>query len=319
MSQHHDPVHPDSDHLTAELIADLDEGLLDATSAAHAEHHLAGCASCREIRTALAGVTAGLADLPPVAMPDQVEQRLLAALAANPAAEPVAAATVVPLEAARERRASGWAGRGLGVAASVAAILLVGAIVVPSLMDTGGSDTSDSAAGGSPEALQDTTTQPPVDYTASKSLTKYTPQNLTKQVDQLVLASAVRTSSYDAATTTDPTDSPSEDAASPTPDEQVDTGALSLTMRRAVAGAVATDPAAAQACLEQYLEAGGVQPLAIDIGTFYDEATKEPRPAAVIVLPHGSDPNKVQVWVVDPDCSGPDAALLYFASVSLPD
>ena len=35
MSQHHDPVHPDSDHLTAEVLADLDLGLLDDASAAH--------------------------------------------------------------------------------------------------------------------------------------------------------------------------------------------------------------------------------------------------------------------------------------------
>jgi xanthine dehydrogenase YagT iron-sulfur-binding subunit len=40
MSQHHDPVHPDSDHLTPELVADLDEGLLDATSTEHARPDL---------------------------------------------------------------------------------------------------------------------------------------------------------------------------------------------------------------------------------------------------------------------------------------
>ena len=40
MSQHHDPVHPDSDHLTPEVLADLDLGLLDDASAAHAEQHL---------------------------------------------------------------------------------------------------------------------------------------------------------------------------------------------------------------------------------------------------------------------------------------
>ncbi len=32
MSQHHDPVHPDSDHLTPEVLADLELGLLDDES-----------------------------------------------------------------------------------------------------------------------------------------------------------------------------------------------------------------------------------------------------------------------------------------------
>ena len=54
MSQHHDPVHPDSDHLTAEVLADLDLGLLDDESAAHAQQHLTHCAACRQLRDDLA-------------------------------------------------------------------------------------------------------------------------------------------------------------------------------------------------------------------------------------------------------------------------
>ena len=63
--------------------------------------------------------------------------------------------------------------------------------------------------------------------------------------------------------------------------------------------AMATDPAAAQACLEGYLDVAGVQPLAIDIGVWEGE------PAAVIVLPERR-PEPGEVWVIDPDCTGPD-------------
>ena len=75
---------------------------------------------------------------------------------------------------------------------------------------------------------------------------------------------------------------------------------------------MATDPAAAQACLEQYLGAPDVVPLAIDIGWFQGKL------AAIIVLPSSTNPDKAEVWIVDPGCSGPDSVVLYFANIPLP-
>jgi hypothetical protein len=76
--------------------------------------------------------------------------------------------------------------------------------------------------------------------------------------------------------------------------------------------ALATDPAAAQACLEGYLDASGVAPLAIDIGTW------EGSPAAIIVLPDQTDPTLAVVWVIDPACddTGTEDPLIYFATIA---
>ena len=73
MSQHHDPVHPDSGHLTPELLADLAEGLLDATSAQHATAHLDHCSLCQAVQASLRDVSSTLAALPTPSMPDDVE------------------------------------------------------------------------------------------------------------------------------------------------------------------------------------------------------------------------------------------------------
>jgi hypothetical protein len=71
---------------------------------------------------------------------------------------------------------------------------------------------------------------------------------------------------------------------------------------------MATNPAAAQACLENYLNMSGVVPLAIDIGTWHGQ------PAAVIVLP-AADPTTALVYIIDPDCDVPSDPLIYFATI----
>jgi len=72
---------------------------------------------------------------------------------------------------------------------------------------------------------------------------------------------------------------------------------------------MATNPAAAQACLENYLNMSGVVPLAIDIGTWQGQ------PAAVIVLP-GPDSATALVYIIDPDCDIPSDPLIYFATIN---
>ncbi len=300
MSQHHDPVHPDSDHLTPEVLADLDLGLLDDASAAHAEQHLAHCTACAELHADFTELANALLHLPPEPMPDDVWHSLSATLDAEPVATPAGSATVVPLDTDRKRR---WTRPGIGLVAGAAGVALVGAIVVPSLTSSG--DVASTAADGGASATADSesATVPMEAYAATTSGTKYQEEALDTQVTQLVAARSTLDAgevSGDDLTTGSPSSTPTS---STIPTEQQTPGGKTSV------AAMATDPAAAQACLEEYLKVPGVQPLAIDIGTWLGE------PAAVIVLP-AADPSSAEVWVIDPDCTGPDDPLFYFATVT---
>jgi len=302
MSQHHDPVHPDSDHLTAEVLADLELGLLDAASAVHAEQHLAHCADCGALRGDLASLTDALSGLPDEPMPDHVWAQLAEAIAAEPVLTPAGSATVMPIEAARRRR---WGRPGIGVVAGAAGVALIGAIIVSS--DFGGGDTATTLSESGDSAQDDRGADLPLTaYAATQSGTRYQEAALSSQVTELVAARATFTP-------TPPVGDAQTASASPTTSisaEPGDQGTAEPTPSddESVA-AMATDPAAAQACLEGYLNVAGVQPLAIDIGVWQGE------PAAVIVLPD-VNPDLVEVWVIDPDCTGPDDPLFYFATVA---
>jgi hypothetical protein len=310
MSQHHDPVHPDSEHLTAEVLADLDLGLLDAESTAHAQQHLTHCRPCGQLRDDLAAVTATLAELPPVTMPDAVWERLSAAVAAEPVLTPEGAATVVPLGEARQRRS--WR-PGMGLVAGAAGVALVGAIVVPMLnssssSDLAGGDGSVTADGGAPA---ESASVPPVAYVASRTGTDYQPEALERQATSLVASrsafTATATLPPEASSKPNPEDTAPAPSGTPsaTPSGTPLDSATPDVVLKLTAG-----PAAAQACLESYLDAPGIMPLAIDIGTWDGE------PAAVIVLPNDADPTAADVWVIDPDCTGPEDPLFYFATIS---
>jgi hypothetical protein len=302
MSQHHDPVHPDSEHLTAEVLADLDLGLLDAESAAHAQQHLAHCRPCGQLRGDLATVTATLAELPPVTMPDDVWERLSAAVGAEPVLTPEGAATVVPIGGARQRRS--WR-PGMGLVAGAAGVALVGAIVVPILNSSSSSDPS--AGSGSVAADRsapgESASVPPVAYVASRTGTDYQPEALERQATSLMASRSAFT-----ATATLPPEASTE----PTPEDSAPTpsGTALGTDSSGVVLKLTAGPGAARACLESYLDAPDIMPLAIDIGTW------DGRPAAVIVLPNDTDPTAADVWVIDPDCAGPEDPLLYFATIS---
>lgn len=302
MTQHHDPVHPDSGHLSAELIADLHEGLLDDESGQHATQHLAHCTECAAIETALRAVPTVLRQLPAVTMPASVADRLSAALT-KPASTSVET-TVLPL---RPRRGVGWSGRGLGIAAVAAAVLLVGALVVPSLRNTDNADSltagaqdENAASSGGLESQGANSAA----YNASTSGTDYTPKSLDQQVDRLITDRIeVSDGASPGASPSAPTDPVT--ASSTAPGESGDPADL-------VNGAMATNPVAAQACVDQYLTAAGIEPLAIDIGTFDDA------PAAIVVLPIEDKPTKAEVWVIDPSCSGAEGDTMYYATIDRP-
>jgi hypothetical protein len=297
MSQHHDPVHPDSDHLTPEVLADLELGLLDEESRDHAESHLAHCAECTALRGDLAALTETMSRLPDEPMPDAVWEQLAAAIAAEPVVTPAGSATVVPIDNARRRR---WGRPGIGVVAGAAGVALVGAIIGGNVLGSNESSSSDS---GGPTASSDTSGRDALtSFTATQSGTKYDEAALDSQVTELVAARK----------TFSPTPAPPSGAisASPSPSTDASPSAEPTQGENEEVAPLATDPAAAQACLEGYLGVTGVQPLAIDIGRWQGE------PAAVIVLP-ASDPSLAEVWVIDPDCASPQDTLFYFSTVPM--
>lgn len=300
MSQHHDPVHPDSDHLTPEILADLELGLLDDQSREHALLHLSHCSTCSLLLADVAALGHAMSELPDEPMPDAVFDQLVAALEAEPVVTPVGAATVVPIETAGRRR---WGRPGIGLVAGAAGVALLGAVFLPSVM--GGSNDSSNPTASNESATDDTDAQggAATAFTATRSGTKYEEAALDAQVTELVAERP--TTSQGSVVEDQVTASPTSSLSDPGDVQKSDEPLL-----------IASDPAAAQACLEGYLGVTSVEPLAIDIGRW------QGKPAAVFVLPvideelSTIDPNLAEVWVIDPDCSGSDEALYFYATVA---
>src|SRR4051812_2561734 len=130
-----DPEGPDEPldpaHLGLEQISDLDEGLLSSNDAQAARDHLAGCDLCRADHEALAAVRQALeSDAAELVMPDDVADRLLAALQAEPGYVPEVTAAVTTLPVQRRPAQSKTARKPvlsiLGAAAAIA-VLVFGA------------------------------------------------------------------------------------------------------------------------------------------------------------------------------------------------
>lgn len=219
-----------------------------------------------------------------------------AAQAATTAAQEVASDTVVPIGAARSRRV-GWSTRLVTAAASVAGVLLISAVgfsLVSGSSDDGGaapgSVVADGATGQEGDDL--------AGFSTRASGQSYNERTMDEKVDTLLVSSEVDATPSPSVTTTP--------EAAPTP-------VVTATVKGSPTTFLAriTDPATLQACITDYLLFPEATPLAVDIGTFRGQ------PAAVIVMPSAEDSRQVEVYVVDPDCSGPDATLLYFAVVDL--
>ncbi|MFD8598080.1 hypothetical protein ACFV1L_24045, partial [Kitasatospora sp. NPDC059646] len=78
--------HPPSEHPDLDALADLAEELLPPEQAEPLHRHLAACPTCAEDYAALRGLPELLADSPAPSMPQDVADRLTAALAAESAA-----------------------------------------------------------------------------------------------------------------------------------------------------------------------------------------------------------------------------------------
>lgn len=284
------------EHLGAETLADLQEGLLEPGPARAAEEHLSTCAACAADDRVLAGIPGLLAaagDAGPV--PGDVAHRLDEALAAEP---PVltgggGAATVTPL--ASRRRAP--AGMRVLQAAAVLVVVLAGLGIALSAQ-LGGNDaqtSAGSAADTATKALPDDGSFP-----VTTSGRNWTQDSVVTAVPEL-LAGSIGPSAPSAAT--------------PEPDEPdgragAESGGTARDLAGTDAARLAGGPALAE-CVTA-LNDDPVTPLAIDLATW------QGNPAAVVVLPTPGDPSSVDVWVVAPDCSLADAKVLNFARVARP-
>jgi hypothetical protein len=300
VSQHHDPVHPEGPHLDAEVIADLRADALDAESAQHARDHLEQCADCRQIAAALDDVDALLADLPDVTAPDDVVDRWLAALAAEPVPAPAGGgATVVPLGATTSKRSS-FATRGLAIAASGAGLLLVAALAYPML--TGNGNGSDGGANTAATVDGPVETSPVVIPAAMTSGTQYQPASINTQVSTQL--AAVDTMDYVSATPS-PMSTTLPDSASPEP--TVDDTASTAEGRVPLID----NPSAELACVSNVLVAGEV-PILVDVASFAGKA------AVVVAVPTTGDPTKMDIWVLARHCTATAYQVLYWSRTDRP-
>ena len=271
------PDHPDHEQLAAFQAGDVDRReRLDV------EAHLAGCTSCAELVASVGRARASLALLEEPDLPPGLHDRLAAAVDAEAAAtpEPATAPRAAPGRRAR-RPATPWYRR--PVAWGAAAALLVAALVIPFLNQSGprvttaGGDTG--AAGGAREAA----TPAP---SAAADLPVFRVQGeVTADTVRRRLASDSRAKAA------------LDSAASSTP--QAATGQGERTFSPDAGGAPADAPGL-QSCLPAATAAAdpATRPLT---PAFFIEGTYQGRAATILVTTSTPQPNRVDLWVFPRD------------------
>lgn len=280
--------------------------------------HLAGCASCRdrlaELEAALTQVAADLAALPEPPLPDGLQARLSAALAAEPplpsagappapqaqrdeepvtrSSTTVVPATVTPL--ASRRRS--W------LPAAAAAVLLLGGGGLGLALLTGDGDGSSTTAGDAaapvlPRSASGT------DYADSDAVVAALPGVLAGTAP----GGTARSTAEDAEVATGGTTSAAPGAAAPPTATPLTTTSVGDPLARL------RDPAGLAGCLAALLppEEPDLRPLALDYASYAGT------PALAVVLPD-PDPSRVQVFVVGAGCSQADDSTLQFVRVDRP-
>jgi anti-sigma factor RsiW len=265
------PDHPDHEQLAAFQAGDVDRReRLDV------EAHLAGCASCAELVASVGHARASLAVLEEPDLPPGLHDRLAAAVDAEAAAEPAPAPRAAPGRRARGR-AIPWYRR--PVAWGAAAALLVAALVIPFLSQSGphvttaGSDTD--AAGRAREAA----TPAP---SAAANLPVF-------RVQGEVTAATVR----DRLNSDSRAKAALDSAASGTPQAARDQGEGSFSPD---AGGRSAGAPQSQSCLPAATAAAepAIRPLA---PAFFIEGTYQGRAATILVTTSTPQPNRVDLWV----------------------
>ena len=287
-------------HVDPDVLADLQEGLLDGPAGDAATAHLAGCATCRSDLAALDEVRDLLAETPDVGpLPAELVDRLDVALA-GAAAEPalsVASTTVVPLRAPETKGPRGM--RVLQMAAVLVLILAGGALGVSALLNAGGGGSNDGATSSS-EAGGDAAGDAagPDTFPVTATGRDWTPEALQEAAPGLASGALAPTAVGQLASP------PAADDDSKSSGNEPE---RSRALADAPAGRLAGGPALAECATE--LAGAPVAPVAVDLASY------EGQPAAVLLLPTPDDPSTVDVYVVKPEC--PPGEFLYFARVPL--
>lgn len=283
-----------TDHLRVDVIAVLDEGLLDPGEAEQARLHLRSCSLCAGHQAALAGVPAALrkaGESEPPPLPAWVAARLDAALAAEAEAGRAAAAAdrLTSIAGARPRRSRPGRGRGALVRslAAAAAVCLLGgggyalfraAAQPPSAGSTSAGARSGAASKPAPRGgplIEPGATAPAIRVPrVTHSGTNYRPGQLQAQVES-VLGQTPRTGQ-------------------PAPGESSSSPGMGL-------------PTALQGCVQKVI--GAQQP------TLVDTASYQGQPATVIVAPQPNGPGG-QVWVAGAGCSASHGDVLAHTAIS---
>jgi hypothetical protein len=302
-----EPDHTDGPHVTPDVLADLQAGLLHDRAERAARDHLATCPACRADLAVLAAIPDRLAAAGSVEpIPTDVASRLDAALAAAAAAPPdvAAASTIVPLHGATATHRRDLSGprelRLLQAAAVLVVVLGLGALAVSAIhggSDSGGAATSAGGAAGDRAAAPKSAAVP-----VSSSGRNWTPTTLAAAAPSLAAGTfGPAVSLYD---------STRKSAASPSSAVPSPASSSGGMVNGAAAGPAArlADPAALSACITNLSDPGPpMQPLAVDLARWQGQ------PAAVLVFPTPHDPASLDVYVVAPDC--PTGLFLNFARV----
>lgn len=292
------PASTDRSHLSAETVAELDDGVLDAREALAAQAHLLDCRRCSGLRARLSevsGLLAGHGEVGP--LPPDVAARLDEALAAEaPAAEAPAGPAERPTPATTARTVlehtprPPFGMRMLQVAA-VLVVLVAGVGIGVGALRGGSEDAGTTASGAADNAGSGEKSAPAGSFPVTASGRNWSPDSVVAAVPRLVAGSLPSAVELRA--------SQQEDAGGEAPE---------LTARDSAR--LAGGPPLAE-CVTA-LNDGPVTPLAVDLASWQGQ------PAAVVVLPTPDDPATVDTWVVAPDCSQADAKVLYFARVARP-
>jgi hypothetical protein len=290
------PAHLDLDAL-ADALAD---------DAADGTGHLAGCASCTsrlaELAAAESRVTGALAGLPAPGLPDDVAQRLTAALAAEPALSGSASASVTALPTRTARR------RWLPAAAAAGVLMVSAAGLGLAFLPKGGGD--ELASGAGLPALP--TSASGTDYADEAAVAQVLPGVLDGTAGR-----AYSESSGESATRSTARTDGNGGGGSAAQTEQQDSALTAQEPAPAAAGGDPLErlrgPEGLADCLSALLPPGepDVQPLGLDYAQFAGA------PALAVVLPD-PDPGKVAVYVVGPGCTAQDESLLTFLRVDAP-
>lgn len=294
------PIPPDGssdDHVDADTLADLREGLLDPVRSRAVEEHLARCSVCGADDRALAAIPGLLASAGDAGrMPDDVARRISDALSREAPVPVAAAATVTPLGT---RPAGDQRVRGMRVlqAAAVLVVILLGVGVA--LSTGGGQDAADTSAGSAVDQQSEAEPKAVAGFPVTSSGRAWTKDSVAAAVPALV-GGTLGPVAAEAPSSERGGDSAGGQSGGET------TGGPNTLSRDA--DRLAGGPALTE-CVTG-LNGSPVAPLSVDVGTWEGE------PATVIVLPTEDDPTSVDVYVVRPGC--PPGELLYFVRAARP-